>query len=175
VGEVQAGRELTRALVERHGRPLRQYLRACTGSLELAEDLAQEVYLRVLRGAERYEDRERERAWLFRIARNAVTDYRRRVATRPVTTARLAEPAQSPQQSLSVELRHALSSLSDFEREAFLMAELGGLSYAEISAALGSTVPAVRSSLYRARLSLRAMLMPPAPMAQPLRGTRDDT
>ena len=53
--------DLSATLFERHGRSVRQYLRALTGSVELAEDLAQDVFVRVVRGADRYEPRERER------------------------------------------------------------------------------------------------------------------
>lgn len=162
-------------LFERHGRVIRGYLRALTGSVELAEDLAQEVFLRVVGQAERYEARERERAWLFRIARNALTDHRRRAAARPVTTTLSVELPTEPTQVVRLDLQQALARLPDGEREAFLMAEIGGLSYAEIASALDQTIPAVRSTLYRARLSLRRDLLPPRPLLASTRGmTHDD-
>jgi RNA polymerase sigma-70 factor (ECF subfamily) len=144
---------------------VRQYLRALTGSAELAEDLAQDVFVRVVRGADRYEPRERERAWLFRIARNAALDHRRREAVRPAAAAYPLEPMTGATQALRAGLRQALAQLPETERDAFLMAELGGLSYAEIATALDLSVAAVRSSLYRARLALRAALTPPSPIA----------
>ncbi len=69
----------------------------------------------------------------------------------------------------------ALARLPDPERDALLMAEMGGLSYAEIAALLGITLPAVRSALYRARMALRADLLPPPPLPATTRGpTHDD-
>jgi RNA polymerase sigma factor (sigma-70 family) len=149
-------------LFERHGRSVRRYLRALTGNGDLAEDLAQEVFLRVLRGADRYQPRGRERAWLFRIARNLALDARRRAAVRPPGGPAL-EVTVPATQSLSLTLGQALAELPPAEREAFLMVELGGLSYAETGVALELSVAAVRSCLHRARLALRATLPPPPP------------
>lgn len=69
-------------LFDRHGRAVQHYFRAVTGSGELAEDLAQDVFVRVVRSVGEYEPRERERAWLFRIARNILLDHHRRPAAR---------------------------------------------------------------------------------------------
>lgn len=153
---------LAATLFERHGRSVRQYLRALTGSVELADDLAQDVFVRVVTSADRYQPRERERAWLFRIARNAALDHRRRQAVRPTAAALTVELGTGATQALRASLREALQQLPEVEHEAFLMAELGGLTYAEIAAALGLSVAAVRSCLYRARLALRAALPPPS-------------
>ena len=167
-------RELAAELFERHGRPVRAYLRALTGSVDLAEDLAQDVFLRVVRGAERYQAQDRERAWLFRIARNTLIDHRRRSAVRPMTVGRPVESARGATQTLRLDLSQALARLPDSEREALLMAEIGGLSYAEIAALLGITLPAVRSALYRARMALRANLLPPPALPAATRGPTDD-
>ena len=161
-------------LFERHGRSVRQYLRALTGRSDLADDLAQDVFVRVVQNAGGYQPRERERAWLFRIARNAAIDYRRRAAVRPQTGGATREPATAPVQALRSALAEALGGLPDADREAFLLAELGGLSYVEIAAALDLTPAAVRSVLYRARLSLRAALTPPGPVGSTTARTGHD-
>lgn len=156
---------LAAALFDRHGRSVRRYLRALTGNIELAEDLAQEVFLRVVRHADRYEPRERERAWLFRIARTTLVDHRRRTAARPAIAEVVVDQTTPASQAVRLDVQQALARLDQTEREAFLMVEVAGLSYAEIAIALELTVPAVRSCLYRARLTLRAALDPPAPLA----------
>lgn len=161
-------------LFERHGRSVRQYLRALTGQSDLADDLAQDVFVRVVQSAGGYEPRERERAWLFRIARNAAIDHRRRTAVRPQPAGEAREPTTAPVQALRSALVEALARLPDGEREAFLLAELGGLSYAEIAVALDLTPAAVRSVLYRARLSLRAALTPPGPVGSTIARTGHD-
>ena len=165
---------LAAELFERHRRQVRGYLRGLTGSADLAEDLVQEVFVRVLRSADRYQPRDRDRAWLFRIAKNAFIDQVRRNGVR---TEMPVIPAVSvaATQDLRVELRRALEALPDQERDAFLLAEVGGLSYAEIADTLEGTAPAVRGSIYRARQALRAALPAPPPMVAPLvRGERAD-
>lgn len=161
---------LAARLFERHGRHVRQYLRGLSGSADVAEDLAQDVFLRVVRGANEYRPQDRERPWLFRIARNAFIDHVRRVGTRPATAALESADgtARAATQDLRVELRRALAELPENERDAFLLAEIGGLSYAEIAETLGVTIPSVRSSIYRARLALRAALARPRPLDPPI-------
>jgi RNA polymerase sigma-70 factor (ECF subfamily) len=153
---------LARRLFDEHGASIRRYFRRLTGDHGEADDLAQEVFLRVVRAAPSYEPAERERAWLFRIARNVFLDGRRREARSPVVDAR-ADAATSATQVVRSGIREALATLPTEDREAFLLAEVAGLSYAEIASATGSTVPSVRSRIYRARLALRARLSPPAP------------
>jgi RNA polymerase sigma-70 factor (ECF subfamily) len=71
---------LAAALFEKYRQPLRRYLRFATGNADLADDLTQDVFLRVVRGADGYQPRGRERAWLFRVARNVLLDHARRAA-----------------------------------------------------------------------------------------------
>jgi RNA polymerase sigma factor (sigma-70 family) len=97
------------------------------------------------------------------------------VAVRPRAADTPVEVASAPTQEVRLDVRRALARLPDGERDALLMAEIGGLSYAEIAAALETTAPAVRSTLYRARMSLRASLLPPGPLPEPaLRRPHDD-
>jgi RNA polymerase sigma-70 factor (ECF subfamily) len=79
-----------------------------------------------------------------------------------------------PTQATATDLRRALNRLPNEERDAFLLAEVGGLTYTEIAAAIDSTVAAVRSRIYRARLSLRDQLMPPAPIQSATVSMRED-
>lgn len=62
----------------RYRGPVWRYIRCLTGSTDLAEDLCQEVFLRVVTGSSRYEDRGFERAWLFQITRNVVAEHWRK-------------------------------------------------------------------------------------------------
>ena len=125
---------------------------------EDARELTQEVFLRVTRTEAPKTDDGGRRAWLFRIARNLalnhVRDDRRRGETVEIT----ADPALPPTQSLAMAIREALGRLSPVDRDVFLMREVGGLSYEEISFACQLTPDAVRSRLHRARLQLRGAL-----------------
>jgi RNA polymerase sigma-70 factor (ECF subfamily) len=152
-------------LFEQHGTVIHQYFKRLTGDSAAAEDLTQEVFLRVVRGGHRYEDRERERAWVFRIARNVLLDRRRHESRAPAVDARL-EPITAAPQSTRASLREALALIPAEDREAFLLREIAGLGYAEIAATTDSTVPAIRSRIYRARIALRDMLNPPPPIVR---------
>lgn len=167
---------LAAALFEKYRQPLWRYLRFATGSADVADDLTQDVFVRVVRSADAYQPRERDRAWLFRIARNLMTDHARRLSTRHEHTHVAAEPIRSAIQPQRASIKEALGRLGDRERQAFLLCEIGGLSYEELSHVLDLTVPAVRSLLYRVRLELRATVLPPAgPVAAgSIKDTRND-
>jgi RNA polymerase sigma-70 factor, ECF subfamily len=133
------------------------------GSRETAEELTQEVFMRVLKGLERYQERDRERAWLFRIARNLRCDYARQRNRQPLSTPLVdIEPVEPPQQELRLSLVRALAELSDDDREAFLLVEIAGFSYMEAGVICETTSAAIRSRIYRARLALRLALDAPA-------------
>ena len=161
-------------LFEQHGVAVQRYLRKLTGEAELARDLTQDVYLRIVRSGDRYQARERDRAWIFRIARNVFLDHRKARTRRPQFDVVEAEPVRAPEQATRVALDRALHQLDDLDRDAFLLCELGGLRYDEIAVALDLTVDSVRSRIYRTRLALRDALPPPARSETPKRTDHDD-
>lgn len=158
---------LAAALADAHGPALRAWFRRATGRPDVADDLAQEVFLRVVRFADGYEARGRDRAWLFAIAHRVLVDHVRsaRPGAAPAAPAADADgdPPQgviAPTQEVRVILQRALAALDASDRDAFLLAEVAGLSYAEIGSVLEMSHAAVRSRVYRARLALRAALRP---------------
>jgi RNA polymerase sigma-70 factor, ECF subfamily len=150
--------EIPEILFERHGRAIRLYLRRLTGSDDTARDLTQEVFLRVVRSGPEYGGPAPAAAWLFRIARNLFVDNRRHSARHP-TVPLPADASARPDQELRVDLQQALDALPAPDRDIFLLCEVGGLSYPEIASIVQSTVPGVRSRVYRARQALRARLV----------------
>jgi RNA polymerase sigma factor (sigma-70 family) len=148
-------------LFERHHVAIYRYLLRMTGSRETAEELTQDVFVRVLKGLEQYQERDRERAWLFRIARNLRCDLARRAQRQPSTSLDDVEASEPQQQELQLSLARALAALAEDDREAFVLGELGGFSYVEIGVICEATPAAVRSRIYRARLALRQGLEPP--------------
>ena len=125
---------------------------------EDARELTQEVFLRVTRTTAPQTDEGGRRAWLFRIARNLALNHVRDDRRRGETVAIAGDPALPPTQTLALALREALDRLSPVDRDVFLMREVGGLSYDEISFACQLTPDAVRSRLHRARQDLRRAL-----------------
>ena len=159
-------RELVERLFAIYREPVYRFLRRLLRDAAVAEELAQDTFVRALGASYRADGR--ERAWIFQIARNLARDHVRSAALRQAGQ-RVEEPASMPDRPAVVDLNAAIAGLSDDDREVFLMRELGGLSYEEIADASGFTPDAVRSRLHRTRLTLRAALAEPA---NPLRRVR---
>ena len=150
------------ALFAAHETGLLRYLRRAVGHAETARDLTQDVFVRVARAGGIPAADDERRAWIFRIARNLAIDHRRRHEVRLAdsTTARPDTGRPATQDTL-LAVNEALAALDPLDRDAFLLRETAGLSYAEIAAACELTVAAVRSRIHRARLELRDRLRAP--------------
>lgn len=146
--------------------PVERYLTRMCGSADLAEELAQETFLRALVGWLAFRGECSLATWLFRIARNTYLSYLRRpYATRIDTDEFLAIPAATTtfdpvHQQAQGEQRHlirlALGQLSEKHRSILLLRDDEGLSYAEIAEILGISLAAVKVNLFRARNAFRA-------------------
>lgn len=152
-----------------HGRFLYTVAYRLTGNSEDAQDLVQEVLLRVQRGLDTYRPGSIE-GWLSRIATNAFLDEVRRRRRRPVAAlpddADAILPADQSadevlaSERLSDEVQAALNALPAEYRAAVVLCDVAGLSYQEISQALGIPVGTVRSRIHRGRALLRGWLTP---------------
>lgn len=143
---------------ENHHLSVFRFLRRMTGSVDEAEDLLQETFLRVARAQQRYREQGNERAWLFRIARNVLLNRRRDRGRRPREHEGTESLQRGPQVLERLGLQEALEKLDVGLREAFLLREVGGLGYMEIAAACDTTPDAVRNRIFRARMELRRVL-----------------
>lgn len=156
-----------RALVRRHQRRVLGTIRAIVGPAGrggMAEDLAQETFLRAFRALPRFEGDGPARlsTWLGTIAtRVALNELRRR---RPTTTELdtvvdalpgASTPSQTP---IASAIEKAIVGLSPTYRGAFVLRELYGLDYAEIAETLEVDLGTVKSRLARARANLRRAL-----------------
>ncbi len=150
-----------------HGRFLYTVAYRLTGNHDDAQDLVQEVLLRVRRGLETYQPGSLE-GWLSRITTNTFLDEARRRKRRPVDLLpeepdRVVPPSPSADQALAHEVlpddvQDALRRLPDEYRAAVVMADVVGLSYQEISDSLDVPVGTVRSRIHRGRALLRKAL-----------------
>ncbi|MBL8694858.1 MAG: sigma-70 family RNA polymerase sigma factor [Planctomycetes bacterium] len=139
-----------------------------------AEDLAQEVFVRLLRTRAHYEGRGKLQVYLYRIARNVWRDWQRATATRPVARSldappsasevslarMLAHPAVGPAEALassdaSRAMARLMLRLSEGERLVLELALFESLPYAEISEALGIPEGTVKSRVFHALRKLR--------------------
>ena len=147
-----------------YGRFLYTVAYRLTGNDTDAQDLVQDVLLRVRRGLETYRPGSLE-GWLSRITTNAFLDDVRRRRRRPLDALpddpdRAVPPAigadeTSAAESISDEVQAALTRLPDEYRAAVVLCDVVGLSYEEIGEALGIPVGTVRSRIHRGRRQLR--------------------
>ena len=159
-----------------HDRVFR-YLYRTAGEVDTAHDLTQDVFLRVSRVAVPEASEGEQAAWLFRIARNILLDYLRRLGRRPPETSTESHDlaGRSASQETSAAVNQALTALTDVDRDVFLLREVAGLGYDEIASICGLTPDAVRNRIYRARLTLRTLLEAPiaARRTQPMGRRRE--
>jgi len=148
------------------------------GSPDEAEDLAQEVFLRVYRTRKKYTPKAKFSTWLFTIANNlalnALRDRQRRPVlpleaqdsgplgtrpTEPTAAARDEPPTHNlQQQELAAVIRGALDGLNERQRVAIVLNKFEDMNYADIADVMGLTTKAVKSLLSRARAKLREVL-----------------
>lgn len=165
-------------LVERYQRRLVAVMNHLVGSPEEAEDLAQEVFLRVYRARAKYRPKSKFSTWLFTIANNLALNCLRSRQRKPVVPlntrdsgplgARPAEqlvsdegtgPSQKiEKKELAGVIRKALDDLNERQRVAVVLNKFEDMNYAEISEVMGLTTKAVKSLLSRARMNLRSAL-----------------
>ncbi|MFI6576337.1 RNA polymerase sigma factor [Nocardiopsis sp. NPDC050513] len=158
LGEREAFRELVRAW---HA-PLWRYVRSMVGSAHLADDLAQEAWVAVLRGLPRLRQPERFAPWLFTIARRVVVDHLRQAYQAPETSVEEVEAALDDD-SLSgvlttMQVEAGLDGLPPLEREVLVLFHLQDLPLAACAEVLGVPPGTVKSRLHRARRMLRSVL-----------------
>ncbi len=151
------------------------------GKRDLAEDLAQDVFLRVYRSRKRYEPRSKFSTWLFTIVNNVASNARRSLARRreinlegsasgplgaqPMDSLAKAASGLMPARQLDKAeardvVRMAVAELSERQRMAVLLNKFEGMSYADIALAMDLTPQAIKSLLSRARGNLRQVLEP---------------
>jgi len=141
-----------------------RYARRMTGRDDDADEVVQDVWLRVVRGLPKLQEPARIRAWIFGIARRVLMDRLRARYTSP-TIADIEldtighAPAEDDDLRLRIgEMEAALAALPVIERDVLALFYLDELSIAEVAAVAGVPVGTVKSRLFRARQLLRASM-----------------
>ena len=168
-------------LVDRFQRKIIRFMMGWTRNPEQAEDLAQEVFLRVYKSRKNYVPTAKFSTWLYRIAHNVASNHLRDKSVRREYQLSKAEYTSSsgllleniavspsgyhPTRRLDHEERSkvillALEALGERQRTAILLSKFEGMSYQEIGETMGLTVQAVKSLLMRARVNLKNLLEP---------------
>lgn len=151
-----------REAVEEHERLVLRTAYRFLGSWEDARDAAQEVFLKLHRASDTFDDRREMAPWLYRITVNTCRDFYRR--TRPwVELPEMPNGDLHPEMALALEeqrrmLHAALLQLPERERVAITLREIEGLSTEEVAGRMGSTVGTVRSQISTGRARLKKIL-----------------
>lgn len=165
-------------LVELYHHRLVTVMHHLVGNAEEAEDLAQEVFLRVYRGRKKYHPKAKFSTWLFTIANNLALNIlrtRQRKPTIPLNVRdsgplgprpaeqlvldRQDQPHQRvQQQELAAVVKQALETLNERQRIAVVLNKFEDMNYADIADVMGLSTKAVKSLLSRARENLRVAL-----------------
>jgi RNA polymerase sigma-70 factor (ECF subfamily) len=152
-------------LFERYAPALLRFADRLLSDRGAAEEVTQEVFVKVISRAHQYDGRAEVSSWLFAIAANACRDRRRRDRRATVVPLEaVAEPVQKgegiesmlSQRERREAVRRALSSLSEEQREALVLARYHGLPYSEIAGVLGISVGAVKTRIFRAVEALKS-------------------
>lgn len=157
-------------LVERHSRRVLNIAYLFTGRREEAEELAQEVFLRVFRSLRLFDLTTHFVPWLVRVSRNlCIDEYRSHAREKSSLIGeepdpeRTEDPGPSPyrnleERELEKRVRAALEGLPGELRTAVELRDLHGLSYSEIAESLEVAVGTVKSRIHRGRLELAQIL-----------------
>jgi RNA polymerase sigma-70 factor (ECF subfamily) len=164
-------------LVTRHRKPVFNFILRFVRDTAQAEDVTQETFLRLVKGADAYERQAKFTTWLYTIARNLCVDAARRGKHRKaasldapvdeegsvslldlVPDGGAAVDRQAQSRELAVRLRQAIESLPDEQREIFLLREVADLQFNEIAAVVGCPENTVKSRMRYALEKLREAL-----------------
>ena len=165
-----------RELLARWRKPLLNFLFRMTADAALADDVAQETFVRASRNIAHFRPAAAGletafSAWLFQIARHAALDalrHRRRhpaeaLEEQPASGGLLADGAPSPARAaelrdMAAVIAAAVQELPEEQRTAIILAEYHDFAVAQIAAVMGTNVKSVEARLYRARQTLRQRL-----------------
>ncbi len=163
-------------LVERYENKILNYCYRMVGNDTDAEDITQEVFVKLYRFIGSYAGQSAFSTWLYKIASNVCLDYLRKTKRHRGTVSINQQNSEGEEFSLSIEdegltpyenaqlsearlaLSKAIQALGEDQRQVIILREVEGLSYDEIAAITGMATGTVKSRINRARLSLKKIL-----------------
>jgi RNA polymerase sigma-70 factor (ECF subfamily) len=141
---------------------LKRFILKRVGDEQVADDILQEVFIKVHRHLDTLEDDARLESWLYQITRNAITDFYRHspafTALDDDTPFTEQDDEDELQVALAVSVRGMMDLLPEPDRTALILDSLAGIPQAEIGARMGLSVSGAKSRVQRARAKLRGLL-----------------
>jgi RNA polymerase sigma-70 factor, ECF subfamily len=171
------------ALIEAYGKRLYGFLYRLTGHRDDADDLLQEVFVRVVRMIDKYEHEGRFEAWLFRIAVNLTRDRGRRAGRSPMVSATEFRPSEGddfpdildqagardapPDRVVELadqidRLQWALAQLNEAEREVIMLRHFADMPFSDIAQVMGTPLGTALARAHRGLRRLREILEGPS-------------
>jgi RNA polymerase sigma-70 factor (ECF subfamily) len=161
-------------IVRTYEQPVFNYIVRLTGDRALAEDLTQEVFLRVYQGLPSFSLRSRFTTWLFQVTKNRVLDELRALERRPRALVALEDVPPLEVVDAPVEraetigaVWRAVEALNPDLKMALLLRDVVGLSYTEIAESLEVTLATVKWRIYKAREEVQLALQREGIMVAP--------
>jgi RNA polymerase sigma-70 factor (ECF subfamily) len=167
VESIQAGDDAAfDELIRRYKKPVVNFVYRMLGDADEADDIAQEVFVRVYQHIGDYEPRTKFSTWLFALAHNAAVDRLRWRKRHPTESLDAAVPvpthssvaAEVNAHEIGAQVAAAVATLPEDQRTAVVLSEYHGMSYAEIAKIMHCSAKSVESRLYRAKQTLRERL-----------------
>jgi RNA polymerase sigma-70 factor, ECF subfamily len=145
--------------------PLQQFIRRRVSDDATAEDLLQDVFLKIHQHVETLKDVKKLESWIYTLTRNAIIDYYR--STRQTTSLDVPEALQLPEDlpdedvvsELFPSVRAMVRSLPAQDRQALILTEYQGLTQKELAERLGLSLSGAKSRVQRARAKLKQQLL----------------
>jgi RNA polymerase sigma-70 factor (ECF subfamily) len=170
-----------RELIRRYQRPIFSIIYRMVRDRELAEDLAQETFIKVLNAIDSYRPEHKFSSWIFKIANNAAIDHLRRreletlslegapdaltTERQEATALQVRDRTESPLEELEArelgsQIEEAIAGLRPEYRSCIMLRHVEGRAYEEIAEILGLPLGTVKTYIHRARAELRDQLGP---------------
>jgi RNA polymerase sigma-70 factor (ECF subfamily) len=160
------------SIFDRYSRPILSFIYDMTGKRDVAEELAQETFVRAYKGLNALNDADKLSTWLFGIARNCALEHLRarrrdahKVEMNDPSVLNLSNDEPLPEgQLLNKEfnevIQRALAALDEDKRTVFTLKVFHQRSYEEIADITGFSIPKLKTDLHRARLEMRRRIRP---------------
>ncbi|UOE95140.1 RNA polymerase sigma factor SigZ [Alkalihalobacillus sp. LMS39] len=144
-------------------KPLMVFIIKRVSNPNIAEDIAQDVFMKIAASITSLKEEEKIRSWIYNITRNAIIDYYRTKKPTTVLPGELVDDNQLENHDLSKELsaciRPMINQLPNKYKEAIELTELQGMSQKDLSRHLGMSFSGAKSRVQRGRLKLKELLI----------------
>lgn len=155
----------TSCVWEEFSAPLKVFIRKRVANEQDAEDIYQEIFIKIHKNIDSVMDVNKIHAWIYRIARNSITDYYRKNQNNYKFTELTEDLESASEEELSSNseiascLKVMLDSLPEIYKQAIILTEIQCLTQKEVSEKLGLSLSGVKSRVQRGRKMLKEMLL----------------